>query len=83
MARLPGIASLLRRIYGSIYYGGALELFHTQVIISLLRSAFIKDSGLRILITDFSVYNTVTLRKCYSYFAFHFGIILCPTDNTK
>jgi len=35
MARLPGIASLLRRIYGSIYYTGALELFsHTSHLLS-------------------------------------------------
>lgn len=57
MARLPGIASLLRRIYGSIYYTGALELFHTQVIFSLLRFALIKDSSSAILITYFIHFN--------------------------
>lgn len=57
MARLPGIASLLRWIYGSIYYTGALELFHTQVIFSLLRFALIKDSSSAILITYFIHFN--------------------------
>lgn len=76
MARLPGIASLLRWIYGSIYYIEALELFHTQVIFSLLKFALIKDSSSRILITYFMHFNSkkmfipILLFISFDYFQF-------------
>lgn len=84
MARLPGIASLLGRIYGSIYYTGALELFHTQVIFSLLRFALIKESSSGILIAyfmHFSIKIFFLFQFCISFSLIVFS--LWPTDRSK